>query len=341
MILGDIDELRRKTADLRGLGDIRLVALEDGPGRGKRLLLCRNASGIELEISVDRGFDISGLRWRGYNVGWNSPVGAGVPATALDAEGGLGLLRSFDGFLVTCGLDHYGVPSIGSASHFDYPLREWIHRPLHGRISAVCASLRGYGLDPNCEQPFIWCEADLRQASLFAEVLLLRRRLEIPLFEPLIRMHDTVTNAGWKPARHVILYHFNLGYPLVDSASVLRGDFGPDVLKAFAAAPPVETADAVESFEVNMVNGDLAGWAHAGLYNPELDGGVALDIAYSSAALPGLGLWRAYQSGIFAVGLEPLSGIEPDNGYQGAGTPFYLEPGNTRDYRFEIRLGSE
>lgn len=336
-----LEDLRSRTADLRGIADVRLVALEDGPGRGKRLLFCRNGCGLEFEISVDKGFDVSALRWRGLNLGWNSPVGGGVPAIDLEAEDGLGLLRSFDGFMVTCGLDHYGAPSVGAASHFNYPLRSHIHRPLHGRISSVPATLRGYGIDLAGKEPRIWCEAVLRQATLFAEVLELRRRIEMPLFEPLIRIKDRVTNIGWQATRHATLYHFNLGFPLVDGRSVLTGSFGKDVVAEFAAAPPVAKRDAVETFELNRSSANSAGWAHAGLFNPTLDRGVKLEVAYSADTLPELGLWRAYQSGVYAVGLEPCSGITTDEGYQGPGTPHYLEPGEIRRYEFEICVGEE
>ena len=334
-----LSALRKKTGDLRGLGDIRLVALEDGPGRGTRLIICRNAAGLEFEISVDRGFDLSALRWRGANLSWHSPVGDGVPAGALEAEDGLALLRSFDGFLVTCGLDHYGAPASGSADPYNYPLRTRMSHPLHGRISSTPATLRGYGLETGAAHPYFWAEADIRQAALYAEVLVLRRRIEAPLFEPLIRMRDTVANAGWRPSRHAMLYHFNVGYPLLDQQSVLTGSFSEAAKAAFQAAPPIPAEVIKELFEVETTAGDCEGWAHAGLSNPALNGGVALDIAYSAATLPGLGLWRAYQSGIYAVGLEPLTGIAPDDaGYQGPGTPNYLEAGASRDYAFEIRV---
>jgi len=330
--------LRRKTADLRGLGDIRLCSLEDGPGRGNRLLLCRNAAGIECEISVDRGFDVSALRWRGMNLGWNGPAGGEVPHTALEGEAGLGLLRSFDGFLVTCGLDHYGAPATGPAAAFNYPLRERIHRPLHGRVSSLRASLRGHGLETHGDRPYLWCEAQVRQAALFAEVLVLRRRVEIDLFEPVIRIRDAVTNEGSRPARHVMLYHFNLGYPLLDEHATLTGSWSPALLADFAAHPAVAVDDARESFEVDRPDCPADGWGHVGLGNARLAGGCALDIAYSAATLPALGLWRAYQSGVYALGLEPLTGIEPDGGYQGPGTPHYLEPGATRAYAFDVTV---
>lgn len=66
-------ELQRRTADLRSVADIRLTSLEDGPGRGQRLLIARNAHGVAFEVAVDKGFDIAGLSFRGTNIGWHSP----------------------------------------------------------------------------------------------------------------------------------------------------------------------------------------------------------------------------------------------------------------------------
>lgn len=87
----DMDtDLLRRTADLRALADIRLVTLDDGPGRGQRLLIGRNANGVAFEIAVDRGFDVSGLSFRGTNVGWHSPTQMVFPTHDPDSEEGLG-----------------------------------------------------------------------------------------------------------------------------------------------------------------------------------------------------------------------------------------------------------
>ncbi len=329
-----LSELRRKT-DLRGIGEVRLVALEDGPARGQRLLFCRNAAGLECEIAVDRGFDISALRWRGINLGWNGPVGS-APAREFDSEEGLGRLRSFDGFLVTCGLDHYGIPAVGSAQNFIYPERTRAHWPLHGRISGIGATLRGYGIDTERAIPCWGCGAEVQQATLFAEVLTLRRRIEIPLFEPRLDLNDRVTNVGFRPTRHGILYHCNVGYPLLDEESELIGDFESQLRADFVSSPPVAADDVSERVDSHPVEGDANGLARAGVRNPRLEGGLALEIAYSAATLPALGLWRAWQSGIYALGIEPHSSL-PAHDQEPHGAHF-LQAGETRDYRLLLSV---
>lgn len=111
-------ELRQRTVDGRGVADIRLLQVEDGPGRGQRLLVVRNATGIGFDIALDRGFDISSATWCGANIGWNSANGMPWPPNSVDAEDGVGFYRNFDGFIVTCGLDHIGGVRRGDADRY-------------------------------------------------------------------------------------------------------------------------------------------------------------------------------------------------------------------------------
>ncbi|RWI49109.1 MAG: DUF4432 family protein [Mesorhizobium sp.] len=212
-------ELRQRTVDGRGVADVRLLQIEDGPGRGQRLLVVRNASGIGLEISPDRGFDISSATWRGINIGWNSANGLPWPMNPVDAEDGLGFYRNLDGFLVTCGLDHIGGALRTNASHFIHKHRKEVFHPLHGRISSQRASISGYGVDWNRETPIIWAEAVIRQSAMFGENLVLRRRIEVEVFGGSIRITDLVENLGFRPTPHAILYHINFGYPSFMSRS--------------------------------------------------------------------------------------------------------------------------
>jgi len=331
-------DFRRLTPDLRGLGNARLVSTEDGPGRGQRLLQLRNAAGVGMEIAVDRGFDIAALTLDGVNLGWNSPTALPRPGFPHDAEDGMGVLRALDGFLVTCGLDNYGLPATGSADHLAYPVRQRVHYPLHGRIAGQPARLVGYGLSEG-DRPVLWCEAEIRQTALFAEVLVLRRRIELDLFSARIALHDTVTNAGFRPARHGILYHFNVGYPLLDEASVPTGSL--DALAGqWQAAPPIPADAAEELVDPVEPRADADGRVCAGLFNPVLRGGTTLSIRFDPTQLPGLALWRCWQSGIFALGIEPNSALDSTAlDYRGPATGPFLEAGESRRYDVTIELG--
>lgn len=317
--------LLRKTADLRALADIRLVTLEDGPGRGQRLLIGRNATGVRFEVAVDRGFDVSELSFNGVNIGWHSPAQMPFPSHDPGSEEGWGFLRNFDGFMVTCGLDHFSRPHEVDISHYNHPHLKTRNMPLHGRISVEKARLLTYGV--NAETLEISCEAIIRQASVFGETLELRRRIRLGGFGSELVVEDTVTNRGFRPTDHAIMYHVNFGYPLLDDRLTVEGLPEP-LLSELRSNPPRpsdyfgEKVDVVDSritpHQVPVV-----------LCNATC--GIAVSFSYSQASLPKLAVWRAYQSGIFALGIEPRTDLHSSED----GT---LAPDERRQYSLRFSL---
>ena len=311
---------RRRSPLLRALAETRVVRVEDGPGAGGRLVEVRTPAGLALDVALDRGGDLLRLAWRGTEIGWHSAAGAPAPWPPLEDDRGLGFLRGFDGFLVTCGLDHHGLPAETAADAFAYPPRGAMVHPLHGRIMAARAELLRREID--WEGGAIHIRTVARQASVFGEVLELDRRLTVALHEPRLLLEDAVTNRGYRPTRHGILYHVNLGHPLLGEAARLTGEGWPlrDRLDEGGAAPADDHVEVVES-------GPSPGGG-VGLANPVL--GMRLALRYDPAALPVTALWRAFQSGVFALGLEPQTDLASD-------PP--LGAGEVRRYRLEVELG--
>lgn len=320
-------ELQEKTPDFRGVADIRLVTMEDGPGRGQRLLIARNASGVSFEIAVDRGFDLSCVTVGGTNIGWHSSTQMPFPARDPGSEDGWGFLRNFDGFLATCGLDHYSRPHETDVAHLNHPHLKTIRMPLHGRISTEKARLVGYGVD--IETGSVFCEGIVRQASVFGETLELRRRITVPVFENRLLINDIVTNRGFRPASHAIMYHLNFGYPFLDDDLTIEGL--PDPLQSDVNAIPAVPSDTFGE-KVDVVDNRVTPHATpVTLRNPRC--GLAVSLDYDQQALPKLAIWRAYQSGVFALGIEPRTDLRPDFGG-------LLAPREQRQYSLQLRFAS-
>lgn len=319
--------LLKRTADLRALADIRLVTVEDGPGRGQRLLIGRNASGLAFEVAVDRGFDVSGFSFKGTSIGWHSPVQMSYPARDPGSEDGWGFLRNLDGFLVTCGLDHYSRPHDTDVSHFNHPHIKTRAMPLHGRISAEKARLCGYGVDIGTGN--ICCEGIVRQASVFGETLELRRKIVVPVFTSELRIEDTVTNRGFRPSSHAMNYHLNFGFPFLDE-SLKIGSLPEPSGTHINLSPPWPEDDYGE--KVDVVDSRITPHAPSiSLMNENC--GLTVQLGYSQATLPKLAIWRAYQSGIFALGIEPRTGLRSPE-------MKLLQPAETRSYTLEIGVRS-
>ncbi|MGV1954140.1 aldose 1-epimerase family protein [Agrobacterium sp. 22-214-1] len=330
-------ELRKRTVDGRGIADIRLVEMEDGPGRGQRLFLVRNAAGIAFEIAVDRGFDISSATWRGINIGWNSANGLPWPPNSVDAEDGIGFYRNLDGFIVTCGLDHFGAASRTDASHFMHKHRREVFHPLHGRISSQRAQISGYGIDWDAESPVIQAEAIVRQSAVFGENLLLRRRISVPVFGDTIRIEDVVENRGFRPTPHALLYHVNFGYPFLDEQTKLSGDLDASFVAAFNAEDKQPRDDFVDYFQEVAIASETA-TASIALTNAVLMDGIEVKLRFSPAALPDFGVWRAFQSGVYALALEPVRRGNVNNAVNE--WPGMLSPGQVASSWLELQLSS-
>ena len=346
-----LSDVHAHTGDISQVAGIQLLSLEDGPGRGVRVLQADNADGLSFRVAVDRGFDLISANYRGIPVGWQSPAGVqrpGLHQPELDA--GVGFLRAFNGLLVTCGLDHYGGGEEGSSEHFNYPYRKKTVYPMHGRIGHVPGRLVGYGIDES--RGLIWCEGIATQASVFGEVLELHRRIEASVGGREIRVHDTITNRGFRPTPHAILYHYNFGYPVlsVDSeflAPVREVQWMPHEPKAqdvgyrHQAAP---RADFLEQVYLHDVAADDGKETTAALINETLYDGIAVSLSYSKAQLPILLQWQCLQSGLYAMGIEP--GTHYMLGKAAAeerGETIWLAPGEDRAYqtRLAIHDGAE
>ncbi|MEM7487580.1 MAG: aldose 1-epimerase family protein [Pseudomonadota bacterium] len=315
----DFAAISRRSAHGRGLADLRLVTVADGPGTGGRLLELRTPAGLAADIALDRGGDLLRVNWRGREVGWHSAALAPHPWPDAEAEHGLGFLRGFDGFLVTCGLDHHGVPAETSAEAARYPLRDVHVHPLHGRIATSRAELVQKRIDWAAGE--IVLDLVMRQTTVFGENLELARRYSVALERGEIVISDRVTNRGFRPARHGLLYHVNVGHPVLGETARLIGDDWPLADRLAEGAAPAD--DHVEVVEAGpSPDGGRIGVTGAG---------IALTLDYDPARLPVTALWRAFQSGTFALGLEPQTDLS-DPGQA------VLAAGEARDYSLAVSL---
>lgn len=315
----EINEITRRSAHGRALADLKLVTVADGPGTGGRLLQLRTPAGLAADIALDRGGDLLRLSWKGREVGWHSAAMAPHPSPNTDAEHGLGFLRGFDGFIVTCGLDHHGLPAETSADDACYPPRDVHVHPLHGRISTARADLVTKEIDWQAGEIVI--RLVIRQTSVFGENLELQRDYRFALEQGDIILTDRVTNRGFRPARHGILYHVNVGFPVLCETARLTGEHWELAKLMEMGALPKD--DHVENVDVAPSPPD----GQIGLRG----GGVDLSLRYDPSCLPVTALWRAFQSGTYALGLEPQTDLSDKS-------TALLAAGEERGYRLHISV---
>jgi hypothetical protein len=344
-------EAARHSGGRDQLCGVSLLEHVDGPERGVRLLRFRTGSGLAFDVLPDRGMDIAGIEFHGLPIGWRSPTGFRSPwLHEHDAEDGLGWLRSFSGLVNTCGLDHIMGPEEEGAEHFDYPYRKRVRHGLHGRIAYTPARLVGYGVRWEGERGTLWAEGEVRQAAMFGENLLLRRRIEAEVGGETVIQRDTVSNEGFHPTPHALLYHVNLGWPVVAAgtrlvAPITATPFTTHDPEATSVGPLEQTAPR-HGFREQVYEHEIAagadGIGFAALLNPAqpLAGGgagIGCVVEWDARGLPAFYQWQNLQEGNYVVGLEPATAHAGSRAERKAqGGIVMLEPGGTRDYLLRL-----
>lgn len=338
----DLTRLRTYHADLAAYADIRLVTLSDGAERGVRVLELRSGGGLELEVVVDRGFDLGRLVINGVTVSWHCANGYRAPwLLNPSSDNGQGFLRANNGFLSTCGFDHIRQPETDLlADQGVYPNKEMDY-PLHGHGAHQPARLISYGFEEDAEHPYLWCEGEIVQTMQFHGTLKMRRRIEVPLGGTEISMHDRVVNRGPTTMSHMMLYHFNIGHPLVAKGSQIdlpnaQHVWGqPDPLDAFPE-PQLDQKNGLSVFALDK--GQEAGICTVS--NPE--NGLELALRFQHETLPFFQLLRMTGQGTYGIGLEPCTaGKRSRSAAHVANEMGFLKPGEHRDYRLDISLKSK
>ncbi len=330
---------------------VTLVEHLDGPERGVRVLRFRTGSGLAFEVLLDRGMDIAGLELHGLPIGWRSPTGFRSPwLHEHDAEDGLGWLRSFSGLVNTCGLDHIMGPEAEDAGHFDYPYRKRVNHGLHGRAAYTPARLVGYGVRWDGERGILWAEGEVRQAAMFGENLVLRRRIEAEVGGDTVSQTDSVTNEAFHPTPHALLYHVNFGWPVVAEGSRLVAPitgtpFTAHDPKATKIGPLTQTAPQSgfrEQVYEHAVKAGPDGIAFAALLNagqslPGGGTGIGCVVEWDARAMPALYEWQNLQEGNYVVGIEPATAHAGSRAERKAqGGIVSLKPGEERRYLLRL-----
>ena len=264
--------------------------LVGGKGDGIRLLEVNNGNGIMFTLSLDRAGDIARIYKDGRNLGFFAPCGYVAP-TYYDKVGA-GFLKSFTaGFLTTCGLTAVGSPCEDNGEVL----------PLHGNISHTPCENVNWWIDDS-----IHIKLTIRDASLFGHKLLLTREFECPVGGDEIKMTDTVKNIGDEETPYMILYHFNMGYPLLSEnskVSVKSKGVAPRNERANEGLDKALTMEKPQSgFEEQCYYYDMEE-GYAEIYNPEID--TKLSLSFDIKELPFFTEWKMMGKGEYVLGLEP------------------------------------
>ena len=305
------------------------VILAKGKGKGMTLIQVRNGLGLEITFSADRAMDISRVSFKGDNLGYFSPCGYVSPFLYDNKD--TGFLKSFTaGFMTTCGLTAVGSPCTDGGEEL----------PLHGSIANTpCESYAYRETDDE-----IIITAAVRDAAIFAHQLILEREYTVSKRCNKVTLCDRISNIGSTVAPLQVLYHCNMGYPLLSENTVLTVPVTETIARNAHAEDGIENCFVMEKpqrgYEEKCYYHKSADGT-AAIYNPDSNKGVK--ISFDKDELPFFTEWKMMGEYDYVLGLEPGNCL-PDGRdvMREKGYLQFLNPGKCKAYHlifeFEERL---
>ncbi|WP_219819571.1 MULTISPECIES: aldose 1-epimerase family protein [unclassified Pseudoclavibacter] len=341
-----IADLRRRTGDLSAVAGIRQVVLDNGVERGVRAIDLRTSAGLELEVLVDRAFDLGSMRFRGAPIGWRSGNGFRHPGLhEHNDEGGLSWLRALDGLLVSGGLDHTLFGGEVDATRYNYPPKQTVTHGLHGRLTAIPARLLEARELERDGRVVLRVVGEVIQATAFGEHLRLTRTIELDFDGREVRFDDVVDNLGFDPTPHMFLYHINVGWPFLDEGArfvapitkhLWQSDSVAEQGTSYRVMPAPIDGFVEQVTEHELVAGD-DGRHRVALITAGGERGI--ELSWEAAGMPHFFEWQNLRSGQYGIGLEPSTHhVSGDAASRQDGTALFLEHGESRSYSTTIRV---
>jgi Domain of unknown function (DUF4432) len=296
----DVAYLKERIGCIEQLAFVRKSILDDGRGKGTSIARVVNGSGLDFTVGVDRGMDIFNAYYKGIPLAFIAPPMICHPAF-YEPEG-LSWLRNWgSGLLTGCGLRNVGAPNEHNGEELG----------LHGRLSNLPAENFHHCCKEVDGKYVIKVTGVMRQSRLFFEHLQLKRVITTALGDNSITIEDTIENLSSRPSPLMILYHMNLGYPLVDegiSIEAVEHKMTPQNEIASVGLPEWDQAQAptpgfVEQVIYHEIPPAVDGFAQVTLKNPKL--GLGFKLNYRTAELPFFVQWKQMGVNEYVMGFEP------------------------------------
>ncbi len=303
---------RDRAALLKRVGSIQQAAyvrpVTYGEGRAYNMKAYEVKNGrMQFTAMADKCLDIACLSYKGEMLNFLSKPGL-TGRAHYDTNGAEAQRSIMGGLMFTCGLENICAPC--SVDGKDYP--------MHGRMRTtpaehVCADARWETRKDGTEQYHLTLSGEMREAELFGENLVLRRQIGTVLGEKCIRIRDEITNEAFREEACMLLYHFNIGWPLLSEKCELilptiniegRDEDARRYLDSYDRITPPADNEPEQVF-LHTLAADQKGNTFAAVYNHEL--GLGLKLTFNQKQLPYFMEWKSMASGDYVLGLEPAN----------------------------------
>lgn len=289
--------------DSNCIAGIRQYMLTEGKAKNCEIIEVNLGNGIVFEVNTSRGMDIGRCMYRQIPISYQSYNKEIHPLYYEAFQDGW--LRNFaGGLLVTCGLTSIGSPQIDKGEIL----------PLHGRISNLPAER------VNVEE--IWDQDELnfkisgtvKESKALHYHLQLHRNIYASTRRKTIYFEDEIENLGFNDVEMMLLYHFNIGHPILDECAKLfirsktvipRDQNAKEQQEPYDCyvKPSQGYKDIVYYHDVESENDQC----NIAILNDAIHMGMAL--TFHKSQLDCFTQWKYSNQGNYVAGLEPCNAL--------------------------------
>lgn len=270
-----------KISNFEQIASVRKYALKGGRGDGLNVVDCDNGK-IRFLLNESKALDMMQMYYEGQNLSFLSKNA--FTKKQLPFEN-----RFEGGMIYTCGLDN-----IGRKQGFE----------THGTLHNITAEL----VQTSCSEEGITVEAIIRDTALFGKNLVLKRRIFSAVGSAEVEIKDTLINEGFTVQNFCLLYHINVGYPMLDEGGKIEAKVKEVGFSNEWARENQNTMYDIE--EPLSEKKETCYYLHLeepkiSLINEKIK--KKFTVEYSKETLPYFLEWKSMASGDYALGLEPCT----------------------------------
>ena len=331
----DKEHIRKYVGDMSQVAGIKSYKYLDGKSSGIKAVDFWTGTGLHFTVLLDRCMDISQASYNGRSLCWRSPAKEVHPY--LYETQGFGWVKGFfGGLLTTCGLTYLGAPCIDQGESLG----------LHGRISYIPAENLSIRQEWVNSDYVLSVEGSMRQVSVFGENLTLTRKITAWFDKSEILIEDRVDNISFKESPFMMLYHINIGFPLLSPNSRFMSNSHKIAPRDKEAENGIESYDVFqepsseykEKVYYHEMKEDEKGIVRCAIISNETEEPFGSYLIYNKKELPQFVQWKMLENQYYVLGIEPSNcWTEGRDKEREWGTIDFIKPGERRS--FSLRLG--
>lgn len=303
---------------------VRRFQMTEGRAAGLTCIDVQTAAGLDFTVTEGRAMSLYHARFRGTNLAF-LPAGGPTGPEAVSESG----YYYEGGLMFTCGLESTG-PANGYYSQ-------------HGTLRMIPAeNVKIKRLERDGVAGVEITGTMIPKSEAAGEKLRLQRTYICWNDAPVIHIHDKVCNLSSQPAGLMVMYHFNLGWPLLSPEARLyipsrhirpkNSIAQRDLNTCLNILPPQEQWQPQVFCHTLDSSG---GHVKVMLENPKI--GVGIGIQLDPHQLPMLNQWRSFYASQYVLGLEPCNCLPLGRTcMQEKGLLPWLQPGEEREFQMSF-----